>query len=150
MLWIKLSGFSTWTGISGIDNDHTYFVQSLQFDLPPTVVQCNNVVSILRPVQPTGAGDLGYVGYTAATAELIMSDMPCSTLLESGGKQAATDLPTDTNEPNWIVLLPNLGNVNVLIGDIITDQTNQDYVIYNNELTDLGWRIRASQVINNG
>lgn len=131
-----------------IDNNTTYFLQQLEFDQPPQVIECNNSISIMRPAQTSGAGNVGYVGYTAATSTAVMTTMPASVLLESRGENAATKLPTDTREPTWIILIPNLGNVTVRIGDIVIDNTNQNYVIYNNELTDLGWRIRAMQVVN--
>lgn len=131
-----------------IENDSIYFIQSLQFDLPPKVVECNKTISIIRPSQTTGAGYVGYVGYTEGTSQTIMTNMPASVLIEGLGSQAQTKLPTDTREPSWIILIPNLGNIMVRIDDIITDEKNQQYVIDDNELTELGWRIRAIQVVN--
>lgn len=138
----------TWSGLSGIDNNNTYFVQSLQFDLPPKVVECNETISIIRPSQATGGGNLGYVGYTKTSAETIMSGMPCSMLLQGAGGQADTKLPTDTRVANWIINLPNLGNVFIRNNDIIIDSDNQEFAIYENEDTDLGWRLRAVQIVN--
>lgn len=133
---------------SAINNNNTYFVQSLQFDLPPRVVECNATIDIIRPSQDSTPGYVGYVGYTEGTSEIVMTQMPVSILIESVGKDAQTKLPTDTREPSWVVLLPNLGNVTVRIGDIITDQLDQQFVVYDNELTDLGWRLKALQVVN--
>jgi hypothetical protein len=131
-----------------IEVNERFFVQSLQFDLPPRVVQCNRTISIIRPAQVSGVGNVGYVGYTPATSTAIMTAMPASVLVEGRGDKADTKLPTDTKEPTRIILIPNLGGVQVRVGDIVTDDSNQNYVIFSNELTDLGWRIRAMQVVN--
>lgn len=131
-----------------IDETNTYFVQSLQFDLPPRVVICNNTLSIIRPSQNTGPGYQGYAGYTPGTSQTIMTDMPASVLKVGRGMAADTKLPTDSREPMWTILMPNLGGVIIRIGDIITDNINEEYAVSENELTDLGWRITAMQVVN--
>lgn len=139
----------TWSLVgSGIDDDNIYYVQSLQFDLPPRVVQCNKNISIIRPSQVTGSGYVGYVGYTEDTSEPVVTNMPASVLIQGGGNEAKTNLPTDTKQPALSILIPNLGNVMIRIDDIVVDEKNQQYVIDDNELTDLGWRIRAIQVVN--
>jgi hypothetical protein len=131
-----------------IENNTTYFMQSLEFDMPPRVVECNNIISIIRPAQATGPGNVGYVGYVPTTSTVVITAMPASVLLDSRGENSKTKLPSDTREPNWIILIPNLGGVQVRIGDMVIDGANQNYVIFNNELTDLGWRIRAMQTVN--
>lgn len=131
-------------------NLHTYFIQAIDVDLPIKAVECNHTISIIRPAQSTGAGNLGYVGYTPSTSTTIMSNMPASVLIGGRGGNAKTKLPTDTRNPTWQVLLPNLGNVNIKVGDIIIDEVNQNYVVMDNEETELGWRLRAEQVVNNG
>jgi len=131
-----------------IELDNRFFVQSLQFDLPPRVVECNETISIVRPTQTTGVGNLGYVGYTKASSITIVSGMPCAFLLQSSGGQADTKLPTDTRVANWTIYLPNLGNVFIRNNDIIIDSDNQEFAIYENENTDLGWRLRAVQIVN--
>ncbi|HEV2917617.1 MAG TPA: hypothetical protein VGW78_07790 [Candidatus Babeliales bacterium] len=138
----------TWSALNVTDDNNTYYVQSLQFDLPPRVVQCNRTISVIRPAQTTGAGNVGYVGYQPSTSTTIMTAMPAGVIIESHGKEAATNLPTDTREDGLMVLIPNLGNVTVRIDDIIIDDLQQNYVVYANELTELGWRIRAYQVVN--
>ena len=131
-----------------ISDNHTYFVQSLQFDLPPIVVQCDQQLNVIRPSQNTAVGYDGYAGYTAATSITIATGMPASVLRSGKGQNAAPQLPTDAREPMWIVLMPQLGNTIFRIGDIIIDEINQEYVITENELTELGWRIMAQQVVN--
>jgi hypothetical protein len=141
----------TSTGAGGLPYDNsTYYVQVLDFDLPPKAVKCNQVINLIRPAQTNGPGNLGYVGYTPATSTTIMTAMPASVLIDSRGSEAKTKLPTDTRNPSWMILLPNLGNVAIRVGDIVLDNRNQSYVVRDNELTELGWRLRAEQVVNYG
>lgn len=132
-----------------LDN-HTYFIVSLEYLLPPQAIQCNSIISVTRPSQTTGAGNVGYSGYTVnpVNSQAVMTAMPASVLIESRGEKSPTDLPTDTKEPNWLVLLPNIGNVKIRVDDIIFDANNQSFVVTNNELTEFGWRLQAQQVIN--
>ena len=139
------------TSITGLPTDlSTYFVQVLDFDLPPKAIKCNRTISMIRPAQATGPGNLGYVSYTHATSITIMTAMPAAVLIQGKGSEAKTKLPTDTRNPSWIVLLPNLGGVTVRVGDIIIDDLNQNYVVKDNELTELGWRLLTEQVVNDG
>ena len=137
-----------WSGGGIIDDNNTYYVQSLQFNLPPRVVICNRTISIIRPSQQTGPGYVGYQGYTPGTSINIMTGMPASVLKGGRGENAPTNLPTDTREPMWPILMPNLGNVTLRTDDIVIDDLNQEYVISVAEATLLGWRIDAIQVVN--
>lgn len=132
----------------GSEDQRTYFVQSLQFDLPPQVVQCNRTIGVIRPSQDTGAGFIGYAGYTPSESETVMTGMPASVLKEGRGESAPSKLPTDGRQPTWTIYLPNLGGVILRVGDIVIDELEQNYQIYSNELSDLGWRLSATQVLN--
>lgn len=134
-----------------INDKNTYFVQSLQLDLPPIAVSCNDIISIVRPNQSTDAGSVGYVGYLPNTSDPVITNMPASILksgISNGRSYDQTRLPTDTKEPMWQILIPNLGNVEIRVGDIVTDQFNEDFVVMINELTDLGWRLQVMQSVN--
>lgn len=136
-------------GIDGfISDNHIYYVQSLQFDLPPRVVQCDRSIEIIRPAETVGPGFTGYSGYLPGTSTIIMQGMPTSILKMGKSGGAPSKLPTDTSEPVWEMLLPNLGDSNVRIGDIVIDDLEQNYVVTHNELTELGWRLNAIQVVN--
>lgn len=131
-----------------IDDNSTYFIMAEQFLMTILAVKCNHILSIIRPSQSTGAGYQGYVGYTASTSETIMTAMPASVLNAGRSTNAPTKLPTDTSEPVFTVLLPNLGNVDVRVDDIMIDELGEEYVVMQNELTELGWRMAAKQVVN--
>lgn len=134
------------TGFIGDKN--VYFVAAEQYLLPIMGVQCNRTINVIRPTQTVGAGYQGYSGYTTETSLTIMTGMPASVLEEGNAGMAPSKLPQDTKEPRYIILIPNLGNVTVRVDDIIIDDLNQEYVITDNELTILGWRIIAEQVVN--
>ena len=131
-----------------VEDINFYYLASTQFLLPPLGVSCNRGIDIIRPTQVIGAGFQGYAEYLPSTSEIIMQKMPASILEMSTTNQAPTNLPTDTRQPKVIILIPNIGNVIVRADDIIIDDLNQNYVVTDNELTDLGWRILAEQVVN--
>lgn len=131
-----------------IDQDNSiYFVAAEQYLLPPLGVKCNRTIQIIRPTYQTGAGFQGYSEYLPSTSIVIASGMPASVLEQSQGKND-TKLPTDTKDPKWIVLFPDNGSIIVRVDDIIIDDLNQNYVVTDNELTELGWRVLAQQVVN--
>jgi len=131
-----------------IDDNSTYFIIAEQFLMTILAVKCNATLNVIRPSQTTGAGYQGYVGYTTASSETIMTGMPASVLSQARSTNAPTKLPTDTTEPVWKVLMPNLGNVIIRVDDIMIDEFDQEYVVMDNEITELGWRITAKQVVN--
>lgn len=131
-----------------ISDNSTYFMISEQYLLPMQAVKCNNTLSIIRPSQTTGPGNVGYVGYLPSTSLTIASGLPASVLEFRRGEADDLKLPTDSSEPLWKILIPNLGNTQIDIGDIIIDQETENYVVLSNELTELGWQIQAKQVLN--
>lgn len=124
----------------------TYFIASKQLILPIQGVYCDELVSIVRPSQTDAIGDIGYVGYLKPTSEVIASNFPISVLSQSTAVDDVK-LPTVVKQPVWKVLIPNLSELILRVGDIITDSLNQDFVILSNELTELGWRVSAQQVV---
>jgi hypothetical protein len=141
--------------------DMTFYVLSKEYQLPMQVVECNKVVNIIRPYQANTAGyDGNYAGYLESTSTVIMENMPISILLGGRGSRAESKLPTDTDQPSWVVLLPNLGDVNVRTGDIIQGIeditqltagtiTDEDrFVVMGSEETEFGWRLTCHQVMN--
>lgn len=128
--------------------DQTFYVLSKQYQMPMQGVECNATVKVIRPYQSTSAGGQGYAGYVKQAATVLMQGVPASILLQGRGKQAETRLPTDTNQPNWIVMMPKIGNVDIKTGDIIVDATGQQYILSATEETQFGWRFTARQTVN--
>lgn len=131
-----------------IEDSNIYFLAANEFLLPPLGVNCNRTISIIRPTQTIGAGYQGYAEYLPSTSLTIASGMPASILEMGSAGVPVTKLPTDEKDPRWIILIPNLGNVTIRVDDIVIDDFNQEYVITDNELTFLGWRLLAEQVVN--
>lgn len=122
------------------------FVAALQQLLPLYVVGCNRTINVYRPQQQAGVGALGYGGDTMATETALMTAWPASVLQGSKGERGGVNLPGDTRDPWWQILLPAWPGVVLRSADIITDDLNRRYVISSAELTDLGWRLTAMQV----
>lgn len=125
--------------------DGTYFVAALQTILPPLLVQCNRIISIVRPQLQSGVGLGAYGGNTAATETPLMTAWPASVLHAGRGGVSEVGLPGDTANALWQVLVPAFPGVILRSGDVVTDELARRYVISAAELTDLGWRISAYQ-----
>ena len=127
-------------------NGSAYFIAGMQPLLPIYAVGCNRVVDIARPQVLDGVGAQPYAGNTAATETLLVSQYPASVLQGTKGDKSPVNLPGDVRIPWWAILLPAFpGGVVLIRGDIITDDLGRRYVISSAELTDLGWRISATQ-----
>lgn len=143
-----------------VGNYKTYFVLTKEYQLPMQVVECNKVVNIIRPFQSATAGyDGGYAGYEEADATPLMENMPISLLINRAGRQAESKLPTDTLQPSWIALMPNIGETDLRTGDIIVGLENLDnmpgivstsdrFIISAAEETEFGWRLTCLQTMN--
>ena len=156
IFWLVIDGQASSEPLSAIEGDYlvgdsTYFVLTKEYQMPMSAVQCNAVVNLIRPYQTVEIGNQGYIYYSYAdptTYTSIMISMPISILKYTLGSMAGSKLPTDTSQPSFIILMPNLGGVEILIGDIIIDSEGQNYIILMNEKTKFGWRLAASQQVN--
>lgn len=139
----------------------TFFILSKEYQLPIQGVECNKIVDIRRPSQSTAAGYSpgAYAAYVEADSALIMREMPISMLLYRIGSRAESKLPTDTLQPSWICMLPNLGDVDLRTGDFMIGapnadnlpgivETNDRFVISGTEETEFGWRVTCMQMMN--
>jgi len=152
--WILIDGQDSSAPLSAQEGDYlvgdqTFFILTKEYQMPMSAVECNRVVDIIRPSQSIDAGNQGYVAYTPPTSNTIMEGMPISILKDRAGNMAESKLPTDTDQPRWIIQMPNLGGVKILTGDIMIDEIGDNYVISLNEESEFGWRLTAKQVVNN-
>ena len=126
-----------------------YFIAGKQFLLPVIVVECNRTVKITREQAVTAVGAVGYGGNQPSQEVDILgaggSLWPASIQLGGRGNRG-TGLPAGVKNTGWRVLLPPSVPVNILAGDIVTDDLGKRYVIEGVELTDLGYRITAQEV----
>lgn len=152
----NMYGKSTWYAVADgtrlqvgdyiIGIEGTLFVAALQQLLPIFMVDCNRTINVLRPQQQNGLGAVGYGGDTDSNETALMTAWPASVLQGTKGEKGGVNLPGDTRDPWWTVLLPQWSGVSLRSGDIITDDLARRYAISSAELTDLGWRITAAQV----
>lgn len=156
IFWLVIDGQASSEPLSATEGDYivgdeTYFVFTKEYQMPMSAVQCNAVVKLIRPYQTVDIGNQGYIFYSYAdptTYTLIMDLMPISILKYGSGSMAGSKLPTDTFQPSFIILMPNLGGVEILTGDIMIDAEGQNYVVSMSEKSQFGWRLIASQVVN--
>ena len=127
--------------------NRTYFVSSIQPLQPVLVVYTNDVVSVERSETPQTVGTLPYGGERKSTFVAILTSWPASVLLKGKKSKNPTGLGSDTPQTGMEILLPP-GTPAILPDDIILTQTGgKRYVAENVELSDLGFRIRATEVI---
>ncbi|MBM2884096.1 hypothetical protein JFK97_06800 [Chromobacterium phragmitis] len=128
------------TGPSG-----TFFIAAMQQALPILVVDCNRTISILRETRADGFGQLPYGGDTPDIEQPLMAGWPASVLQGPKGEKNETGLPGDVRTPWWAILLPAWPTVTIRTSDIIADDLGRRYIVSSAELTDLGWRLTATQ-----
>jgi hypothetical protein len=136
-------------GNNGGYNINTYFVAGKQFLLPVLVIECNRAIRLTRELPMTTVGVVSYSGSQPSQEADVLGApgnlWPASILL--GGKsQHAAELPAGVKNSGWKILLPPSVPIVITAGDIATDDLGHRYVIEGAELTDLGWRIMASEV----
>jgi hypothetical protein len=123
----------------------TYFVAAQQHLEPILAVECNRTIAVHRPQQQTGVGALPYGGNDATTETALASGWPASVLQGTKGEVSGARLPGDVRSPWWLILVPAIPGVTVNYADIIVDEFSRRFVVSSAELTDLGWRLTASQ-----
>jgi hypothetical protein len=124
----------------------TLFVATLQQMLPIYMVDCNRTISVLRvSMGSVTEGFIGQAGDTSSTEVVLMAGWPASILEGGGGRKNEVDLPTDFRNPSWHVILPSVHGVTLRTSDILLDDLSRKYLISSAELTDMGWRITATQ-----
>lgn len=124
----------------------TFFVSSLAYPAPPSLVWCNHKVSIARANDVIQAGSTGtYSGSAVNDAKPFMVNWAAG--IYNGGSRmspTAMSLPSDAKLPSMLILLPVTAPP-IRFNDIITDETGTRYTASATELSPLGWRITAEQ-----
>jgi hypothetical protein len=129
--------------------DNTYFISDVNSNErlnPILCVECNTIITVTRPTQPTGTGAVGYGGYLPATATTLLTSCPASVLEGTKGETNTLKLPLDTRSPYYKILLPYLGGIQLRISDLVSLPNGNRLVISSVELTGLGWRLQAGSV----
>ena len=141
-----LNDATTLTGDYLIGNNEKFFIAGKQFLSPVLAIECNRTVKIVRQADETNIGVVDYGGSVPSKEVEILGTTgaywPASILI--GGKsQKGINLPADTKQAGWRILLPPSVPVVLTYSDMVIDDLGRRYVIEAAELTDLGWRIAA-------
>ncbi len=123
----------------------TYFVAAMPPLLPIAAVQCNRQIVVTRPVSGGAAGAQGYGG--EAGSETLLAGWPAAVLQGTKGERPDLGLPTDVRAPWWQMLLPAFAGVVLMASDIVADDLGRRYAVSSAELTDMGWRLTAQQLV---
>jgi hypothetical protein len=130
-----------------LTDGNIWFIAAEQPLLPLVCVDCPRKVFISRQNDAQGEGVAGYSGLTDLTDVLGNVDTPWPSSILIGGRiQASTGLPAGVREAAWSILLPSSVPVVVKSGDIATDDLGRRFTIESAELSDLGWRMLATEV----
>lgn len=129
--------------------ERTYFVASIQDLMPVLAVYANESISIERTSPNGNVGALPYGGERPSLMIPILGTWPASVLLKSKKEKNLTGLGSDVPQTEMEILLPYVAGISPEIepADLLTLSTGIRYAIDNVELTDLGYRLRASMVI---
>ena len=124
-------------GVSG-----TFFIASIEPLHPVECVQCNHVLSIVRPTSNRALGRVrGLDGDTRSTETPIMTGWPVALLQGTKGEKPDTGIPGEARDPWFAVMLPALVGVSIDTDDIATDENGNRYQVSSTELTPKGWRL---------
>jgi len=146
-VWVALLDDSTTiTGDYVIGNNEMYFIAGKQFLTPVLAIECNRTVKVIRYLEETAFGAVDYSAEVPSKEVEILGTTGAywpASILFGGKSQKGVNLPADTKQAGWRVLLPPSVPVVLQYADIIVDDLGRRYVIEASELTDLGWRIAA-------
>ena len=124
-----------------------FYIAAQQPLLPIICVDCPRKLWISRQDDAQTVGVGGYSGLTDLVDILGTADNPWPASILIGGRvQASTGLPAGVREAAWSILLPPTVPVTVQSSDIASDDLGRRFTIESAELTDLGWRMLATEV----
>lgn len=144
---------------SGNHEDIKY-IAAQQHLLPIIVVECNRSVRLLRSKKSQSVGYVGHSGldYAATENDDILGmapdnnggkflGWPCSIILGRGQMRNPEPLPASSAEQTgWQILLPSSVPAVINANDILIDDLGRKYSISAAEQSDIGWRIKATEV----
>lgn len=113
----------------------TFFVANFEPLKSALIIRCNAIASIFRPTSSNG--------YGANTGPSpLMTGWPVSILPGTKGERNVAGLPESVRAP-WVVIhVPIFAGVDILYGDVITDDLNRRYVVSQNQKTSFGsWHL---------
>lgn len=144
--YVLIDGSQTQVGDYLIGPGGTFFIAAQQAILPILVVECNRTLSFARPQAQLQVGAVtNYEGNTEALQTPLASGWPASVLQGTKGEKNEVNLPGDTRNPWWLILLPAIPGVTLRTTDLVFDDLGRRMILSSVELTDLGYRCTAMQ-----
>lgn len=144
--YVLIDGSQTQVGDYLIGDGGTFFIAAQQAILPILAVGCNRVLSFARPQAQAQVGAVtNYEGNTPALQTPLAAGWPASVLQGTKGEKNEVNLPGDTRNPWWAILLPAIPGVTLRTTDLVTDDLGRRMILSSVELTDLGYRCTAMQ-----
>ena len=126
----------------------TYVIISQDPLQPPLVVGCSRVLNFTRSLGETTIGLGGYGGNVIATELQMMTAWPTSVIEQGSSKSASgASLPGDGGALRWDMLTAAYPGVQLRVSDYAVDEYGNRYVLGGAELSDLGWRLKATQAV---
>ena len=147
-IWgVLLDRRATLVGDYLIGPSGTYYLVGQQPLLPTAAVECNRIVSVLRPGLAMKPGVNAYAGRTDRTDTALMAGWPASILLGGRAMAGRADLPGDVPEKGAIMLLPSWPGVVIRTSDRVIDDLGWVFEVNGPELTDFGWRVELVRTV---
>ncbi len=125
----------------------TAFVAAIEPPKPMLVVMTNALVSLWRPASPILAGINPYGAVLPSTLTALVSSFPASLLVGGVGDRTRSGLPDDTKVPGFIGMLPAVPCVQPRVGDILTNDRAEKFVVTAVELVSGVWRLSLVQAV---
>jgi hypothetical protein len=125
----------------------TAFVAAIEPPKPMLVVMTNASVSLWRPASPILAGINPYGAVLPSTLTALVSSFPASLLVGGIGDRTRAGLPDDTKVPGFTGLLPAVQCVQPRVGDILTNDRAEKFVVIAVELISGVWRLSLIQAV---
>ncbi|OYV29154.1 MAG: hypothetical protein B7Z81_15280 [Acidocella sp. 20-61-6] len=123
------------------------FVATIEPPKPMLVVMANAEVTLMRPGAPLLAGVNTYGAPLPSTMLTLVSNFPASLMVGGLGDRTRAGLPDDTRVPGFVAMLPAVASVQPRVGDFLSDERGNKYIITAIEFLAGLWRLSMIQTV---
>lgn len=143
--WADWSYLQTGDYLAGPEG--VVFVASIEPPKPMLVVMTNATVTLARPGAPLAAGLNAYGAVLPGTETILIQCFPASLLVGGIGDRTRVGLPDDTKLPGFTAMLPAVQCVQPRVGDILSNERAERFVVMAVELLAGVWRLSLVQAV---
>lgn len=148
---VRFGAFDPTTALPGdylVGAAGTLFIASIELDVAPMCVLCNDTFSFYRPAETVAVGeDSTYGGQQRGSDIPLALSWPVSSLLTTKAPTGGPGLPGDIRPPWHALTLPAIpslpGGLPIRDYDVAYDGSGQKHILSAVELTPLGYRMMA-------